>query len=171
METEIKLTELIGTDLRTRDFKTGAVFFEPYKPKLEYAWDTGKAIGRFLAEIKKGRLAGTHCSKCQRTLIPPRIFCEKCFRDIDKWVTLKDTGIIQTFSVSYVTWDVKRLEKPQIPAVIAIDGATPGYGILHLIKTKDPKTLRIGQRVKAVWKPARQRKGAITDIRYFEVIG
>ena len=86
-------------------------------------------------------------------------------------MTLKDTGIIQTFSVSYVTWDVKRLEKPQIPAVIAIDGATPGYGILHLIKTKDPKTLRIGQRVKAVWKPARQRKGAITDIRYFEVIG
>ena len=61
METEIKLTELIGTDLRTRDFKTGAVFFEPYKPKLEYAWDTGKAIGRFLAEIKKdgwrGRIA------------------------------------------------------------------------------------------------------------------
>src|SRR3989338_9119135 len=93
---------LIGTPVRSRDFKTGAVFFEDYKPKLEYAWDTGKAIGKFLAEMKKGRLMATYCEKCKRTLIPPRIFCERCFRDIDRWVPLKDTGTIQTFSVSFV---------------------------------------------------------------------
>lgn len=159
--------QLMGTNLRSRDFRTGNVFFETYKPKLEYAWDTGKAIGRFLTELRRGRLVGTFCKQCGRTLVPPRIFCERCFKDIDRWVPLKDTGTVQTFSVCFVTWDMKRIKTPQIPAVIAIDGATEGYGLLHLVKTKDWKNLKVGDRVQAVWKTAKKRKGAITDILYF----
>ncbi|MFC1522954.1 Zn-ribbon domain-containing OB-fold protein [Elusimicrobiota bacterium] len=166
METLTK-EKLFGTNLRSRDFRTGNVAFETFKPKLEYNWDCGIAMGKFFEGLKKGKIMATYCSKCKRTLVPPRVFCEKCFRDIDKWVTIKDTGIIQTFSVCYTTWNMKRLKTPQIPAVVAIDGATPGYGFMHMIKVKDWKTLKIGDKVKAVWKPKAQRKGAITDIKYF----
>jgi hypothetical protein len=31
-----------------------------------------------------------------------------------------------------------------------------------------PGDVKIGMKVKAVWKPARERKGDITDIRYFK---
>jgi hypothetical protein len=31
----------------------------------------------------------------------------------------------------------------------------------------DPDQIHIGMKVKAVWKPASEREGAITDIRYF----
>jgi hypothetical protein len=34
----------------------------------------------------------------------------------------------------------------------------------------DPKDVKIGMRVKAVWKPIRQRVGSINDIRYFKPI-
>ena len=72
-----------------------------------------------------------------------------------------------TFSRCYVTWDVIQLEKPKMPAVIEIDGASPGMGILHLLGEVDPDVLEIGMRVQAIWKPPEERSGSITDIAYF----
>ena len=40
-------------------------------------------------------------------------------------------------------------------------------GILHLLDDCDPKSISIGMRVRAVWKPPEERTGSITDIRYF----
>jgi hypothetical protein len=101
-------------------------------------------------------------------MIPPRMFCERCFRPTDEWVYVKDTGRIITFSLCYVTWDVRRLKQPQIPAVIEIDGASPGMGILHAVKKVPPKQVKIGMPVRAVWKPSAQRVGSIIDIAYWE---
>jgi uncharacterized OB-fold protein len=50
-------------------------------------------------------------------------------------------------------------------------------GILHLIgeagtSLEEIKAqLKLGTPVQAVWKPAEEREGAITDIRYFKPIG
>ena len=104
-----------------------------WRVKAEYAWDTGVAVGRFLAGLKQGQLLGIKCPDCNRTLIPPRAFCELCYRPIDQWVPLSDTGVINTFSVSFVNWDATRRETPEVPAVIEIDGAGPGMGILHVL--------------------------------------
>jgi uncharacterized protein len=156
-----------GTPLDEKDFKRGKAFTLAYSPKLHYAWDTGEAIGRYLAELKRGRLIGRRCCGCERVMIPPRSFCEGCFRATDEWVYLKDMGTVNTFSLCYVSWDVRRLKRPEIPAVIEIDGASPGMGILHVLKRVDPKDVAIGMRVKAVWKPSSRRTGSITDIAYW----
>jgi uncharacterized OB-fold protein len=103
-------------------------------------------------------------------MIPPRLFCERCFRPTDDWVVVADTGRILTFSLCYVSWDVRRLKQPQIPAVIEIDGASPGMGILHLVKKVAPRQVRIGMRVRAIWKPKSKRIGSITDIAHWEPI-
>jgi hypothetical protein len=157
-----------GTPLEAADFKKGKVFTVAYTPRLEYAWDTGVAIGRYLAELKNGRLVGRRCYRCERTLVPPRMFCERCFRPTDDWAHVSDTGTVNTFSLCYVSWDVKRLKQPEIPAVIEIDGAAPGGGILHKLGRVKPKEVRVGMRVRAVWRPPAQRTGSITDILYFE---
>lgn len=159
-----------GTPLSGGDIKRGKTFLVPYTPRLEYAWDCGEAIGRYLAELKQGRLVARTCRRCQRVMIPPRMFCEVCFRPTDDWVYVKDTGRVNTFSLCYVTWDVRKLRRPEIPAVIEIDGASPGMGILHLLGRVDPKKVRVGMRVRAVWKPPAQRTGSITDIIYFAPI-
>ncbi len=146
----------------------------PWTPTLEYAWDAGIAISRFLDGLQQGKIYGVRCRQCGRTVTPPRAFCELDFTPMDTWVELADTGTINTFSICYVTWDMHPLRVPQIPAVIEIDGTTPRVGFLHLVggvhgRTVEAigKQLRVGQPVRAVWKPPAQRSGAITDILHF----
>ena len=61
-------------------------------------------------------------------MIPPRMFCERCFRPTDEWVYVKDIGRVNTFSLCYVSWDARRLKTPEIPAVIEIDSVFPRMG-------------------------------------------
>lgn len=166
-----------GTSLTDHALTAGEVLVSTWRVKSDYHWDTGVAIGRYLAGLKAGRLLGIRCPQCRRTLVPPRAFCELCFRPLGDWVDLSDTGRINTYSVSYVNWDASRRRTPEIPAVVEIDGASPGIGILHLIGEAGNSLeeitarLRLGTPVQAVWKPAEEREGAITDIRYFKPIG
>jgi uncharacterized OB-fold protein len=156
-----------GTPLRDQDLREGRVLTIPGAADVRYQWDTGVAIGRYLAELKNGRLVGRKCARCQRVLVPPRMFCEQCFVPTTEWVELADTGTVQTLAICHIAWDTTRLTRPEIPAVIAIDGASPGYGILHMLGEVEPERARVGQRVRAAWRPAEERTGAITDILYF----
>src|SRR5712691_5599146 len=53
---------------------------------LEYEWDAGEAMGAFLEGMRDARILATVCTACGRTLVPPRKFCEQCFRPTDSWV-------------------------------------------------------------------------------------
>ncbi len=163
--------ELGGTHLSTSDFEKGKVLTTAWQPNLAYAWDNGAAIGRYLAELKEGRIIARVCHKCSRIMLPPRMFCELCFKPTDEWMYVKDTGTIETFSIAHVNWDASRRgpkEPPLLPAVIRIDGASEGMGILHMLGEVDPKAIKVGMRVVAVWKKPGERTGAITDILYFK---
>jgi uncharacterized OB-fold protein len=156
-----------GTALRDNDLTSGRVLTVDGAARAMYSWDLGIAMGGYLAALRNGRLVGRRCNQCQRVLFPPRAFCEECFRPTSEWVVLADTGVIQTFAISYIAWDAQRIAEPKIPAVIAIDGASPGMGLLHLIGGVDPARVAIGQRVRAVWQPEGLRRGAITDVAHF----
>jgi len=160
-----------GTPLSEDEFRQDKILFNYGQLNGNFAWDTGIGIGSYLAGLKEGFLTGSSCPHCRKVVIPPRIVCEWCFRPMDTYVRLGDTGIVNTFSLCYVTWDVQRIQDPEMPAVIEIDGASPGHGILHKLGEVDPQALQIGMRVRAVWKPAEQRTGAITDILYFKPTG
>ena len=161
------MMKFAGTQLDAAELDGSKTFFSSFAPDLRYAWDTGEAIGRYLAELKEGKLIARSCRGCGRVMIPPRMFCERCFRPTDDWVHVKDTGTVNTFSLCYVSWDVRRLKRPKIPAVIEIDGASPGMGILHLLGKVAPTKVRVGMRVRAMWRPPQKRTGSITDIAYW----
>jgi hypothetical protein len=156
-----------------QDIKKGKVLSTSDTPKLKYAWDNGVAIGRYLEELKNGKIIGKKCVQCKRVLVPPRLFCETCWRPTDEWTYVKDTGTILTFVVSHVNWDASRVkegDRYHTPAVIELDGAGRDQGILHLIDEIEPYDIQIGMRVKAVWKKREERIGAITDIKHFKVV-
>lgn len=164
---------LRGHPLSDEAFRT-QVSTTAWTPSLEYGWDAGVAVGRFLDGLREGKIYGARCHQCGRTVTPLRAFCELDFKPMDEWVELPDTGAINTFSICYVTWDMRPLRKPQIPAVIEIDGTTPRVGFLHLVGGVAGRTVeeirrrvRVGMRVRAVWKKPADRVGAITDILYF----
>jgi uncharacterized OB-fold protein len=98
--------------------------------------------------------------------VPPRKFCERCFRPTDEWVEVASTGAVETFSICYVTWDMRPLDRPELPAVIRLDGASNG-GFLHMLGEVAPEDVEIGMRVQAVWKPLEERRSSILDIAHF----
>jgi uncharacterized OB-fold protein len=130
-----------------------------------YEWDAGVAISRFLDGLEEGRILGRECRNCDRVLVPPRMFCERCFRDTDGWVEVESTGTVQTYSICHIRYDMQPLEEPELPAVIAIDGSDGGF--LHLLGEIAPEDVRIGMAVEAVWKDEEEREGSILDIAYF----
>ncbi len=170
-------TELRGTSLREADIREGRALVTEWHPKALYKFDAGIAVGQFLDGLKEGKLLGRKCNASGRVVIPPRMFCEISFQRSDEWVQLANTGTVNTFSVSFVNWDASRRETPQVPAVVDIDGTNPNMGILHLLgevgETLDEvlQRVKVGMAVEAVWKPAEQREGAITDILYFRPVG
>jgi uncharacterized OB-fold protein len=162
------MKELPGTPLSGKELKSDEVITFKWRPNAKYAWSAGIAYGRFLDELKEGRIIGRRCSRCERIIVPPRMFCEQCFVATDKWVYVKDTGTINTFSLSYLDADANRIKDPILVAVIDLDGASPGIGILHLLGNVDPNKIDVGMKVKAVWKPPEEREGSVTDILFWE---
>jgi uncharacterized OB-fold protein len=157
-----------ATSLSEQEFRaaTGAV-----EQRLDavYDWDAGDAIGAFLDGLREQRILATTCDSCGRTLVPPRKFCERCFRPTDGWTEVPHTGTVETFSICHVTWDMQPLEEPQLPAVIRLDGTSEG-GFLHLLGEVAPDDVRAGMQVEAVWKPMDDRSGSILDIAYFRPV-
>ena len=157
-----------GEPLTQKQIDEGEVTSTRWRPDAKYSWASGQAIGRFLEELKNGRLIAKKCNKCNRILFPPRMFCEECFVDVDEWVYIKDTGTVQTFSISYLDLDAKRIKDPILVGVISIDGASEKMGIMHYFGEMKPDELKIGMKVKAVWKPPEEREGSVLDIKYFK---
>ncbi|HUL85648.1 MAG TPA: Zn-ribbon domain-containing OB-fold protein [Actinomycetota bacterium] len=123
-------------------------------------------MGAFLDALREGRILATICTACGRTLVPPRAFCERCFRPTDGWTEVAATGTVETFSICHVTWDMRPLEVPELPAVIRLEGSSDG-GFLHKLGDVEPSAIRIGMPVEAVWRPIAERTGSILDIAHF----
>jgi len=153
-----------GHPLSDGGFRT-AVGAVDHRLGARYSWDAGVAVGRFLDGLRAGKILGRECRRCERVLVPPRIFCERCFRETDRWIEVEHTGVVQTYSICHVSWDMQPLESPEIPAVVSIDGSDGG--LMHLLGEVDPDDVRIGMAVEAVWKPVGDRTGSILDIDHF----
>jgi uncharacterized protein len=167
-----KVTRYPGTEITSEEAKAGRYLLTRYDTELRYSWSSGKAISRFLEGLRDGELWGRRCEGCGRTMVPPRMYCELCFRPTDTWVRLKDTARVVTYSVSYVNADASRREgeRPVVVAVVEIEGASPMMGMLHLLGEASAGELAVGMRVRAVWKPRGERRGAITDIVHFRPV-
>ena len=59
MEDTIKVAG--GTGLTADDIKSGKIFLTEDSLDCAYAWDTGVAVNRYLAELKQGRIIATRC--------------------------------------------------------------------------------------------------------------
>ncbi len=166
-----KIAKYPGTEVELDDLRSGRFLSSDYETLLRYSWTSGVAVSRFLDGLKSGEIWGKKCGKCGRVLVPPRAYCEEDFVPTDEWVRVRDTGTVNTFSISYVNNDASRRKEPIVVSVVDIDGASPGMGILHLLGEVEPKRVEVGMKVEAAWKPKGKRRGAITDIRYFRPRG
>jgi uncharacterized OB-fold protein len=140
---------------------------------MPYEWSIGLYGSRFFQEIReKRRFLGIRCPKCRKVLVPPRRICGPCFQKLDELVELSDTGTIRAFSVvNYPFIDPATGTTRPIPytyGYINLDGSDNIFS--HLINETDEKKIKVGMKVRAVFKPRNEMEGNIQDIRYFEII-
>ncbi len=133
--------------------------------EADYLYTLGIAGERFFKEIKEnGRIMGAKCPKCGLIFVPPRLYCEKCFAKFEEWVDVGKKGEVYTYTIVTVDIEGKKLEKPEIYALIRFEG-TQG-GLIH--KIGETNKAYIGMKVEALLKPPNERKASINDIAYFK---
>ena len=133
--------------------------------EADYRYTLGIAGERFLKEIKENaRIMGAKCPVCGVIFVPPRLYCEKCFAKLEEWVDVGKKGEVYTYTIATIDIEGKKLEKPQIYALIKFKGAHGG--LIHKIGETDK--VYIGMEVEAVFKPPSERKASINDIAYFK---
>ena len=164
------------SDIETIGQSSDEGLFIPGNWNIPYNYAAGNVASHFFRRLKEdGKIFGTLCPTCARTLVPPRSFCERCFVPCTEWREVGPEGTVVTFTVSLRKTPGLMREPPFMIALIRLDGADTN--LIHLVDGCDlssPQALlervRGGLRVKAVFLPVDERKGHILDIQSFKVL-
>jgi len=99
----------------------------------------------FFDAAGKGKLLLKFCNDCKRFHHYPRALCPRCFSGKTEWREAKGTGAVYTYSV------LRAVADPYCIAYVTLD---EGVTILTNIVDTDLDKVRVGMKVKAVFKPA-----------------
>jgi uncharacterized protein len=132
-----------------------------------YTNSAGPIRSKFLLYMRdQQKIMGTKCSVCGKVYVPARSVCLDCYEDIEEWVEVSNSGILETYTIVYEKSPVFPFDGPFAIGVIKLDGADTG--MVHRLGEIDFGKIRIGMRVRAVF--SEERKGDIRDIKYFKLV-
>jgi uncharacterized OB-fold protein len=124
---------------------------------LEWKYTAGVAGERFLQLLKQGKIQAAVCRSCNKTFVPPKIFCKDCFVQLTEWKEVpEDSGYIYSYT---------RIPNSGVLVLVKFEGIEGGLLGKFKAGREEP---RIGMKVKPTFKRKDQRKGEIYDIEYFE---
>jgi len=138
---------------------------------LPYSYSAGETVSKFLIELRdNAKIIATKCNQCNRVLMPPRSYCEKCFVSVkDNWVELPPKGTLESFTVVGSKFEGSP-DPPYIICYVKLEGADTS--ILHFLTGVDlsePKKtqqkLHVGMPVRLIFKDRNEREGRMTDFR------
>lgn len=89
---------------------------------FRYEYYAGEAASRFFAELGHGRIMGTLCPQCQRTLVPARGFCDVCYVETTEWREVGSAGRLETFTILASKFHGLP-DPPVIIGYVTLDGA------------------------------------------------
>ncbi|MDI6873444.1 Zn-ribbon domain-containing OB-fold protein [Candidatus Solincola sp.] len=153
------------------DERKELIKLESREAEQPFPWSAGVYGSKFLTELRDNkRFVGVRCPLCGKVYVPPRRVCGPSFVELTELVTVSDEGEIVTFTVvSFSFVDPSTGKKKPVPygyAVIELDGADT-Y-ILHYLEETDPRSIKVGAWVKAVFEE--ERTGSMLDVKHFTLL-
>jgi uncharacterized OB-fold protein len=136
---------------------------------LDYLYAASPEESAFYRGLEEGRIVGQRCPSCGKVYVPPRSACPTDGTPTAEEVELSDTGTVTTFCIVNVPFLGQRITPPYVSAYVLLDGADIAF--LHLILDIPAEEVRMGMRVKAVWKPREQWGTTIENISHFAPTG
>lgn len=117
-----------------------------------FNWSVGNFMERFFDGLKSGKFVGVKCPDCGRVYLPPRMVCERCFKKMEEWVELPDTGTLESFTIASVEvaedGELQDLEAPRIIGMVKHDGADTC--LVARLEGLKPEEVKVGMKVSAV---------------------
>jgi uncharacterized OB-fold protein len=156
------------------DFTAGDAAVDPVTGivtpvSLDYVYAASPEESAFYLALQEGRLIGQRCPACSKVYVPPRSACPADGTPTADEVELADTGTVTTFCVVNVPFLGQKITPPYVSAYVLLDGADIAF--LHLILDIPAEEVRMGMRVKAVWKPREEWGTTIENISHFAPTG
>lgn len=136
---------------------------------LAYDYAASPEESAFGRGLRDGRILAQACPKCHKVYVPPKGACPVDGVPTSEPVELPDTGIVTTFCIVNVPFLGQKIQPPYVSAYVLLDGADIAF--LHLILGCDARDVRMGMRVRAVWKPEAERTFSLENISHFEPTG
>ena len=131
---------------------------------IRHRYTPGVAGEAFFRALKdRGVFLGSRCESCGVTYCPARLFCERCFDELNADVEVGPGGTLESFTVGYAGLEGEPLEEPVVLGLIRLDGADTV--LMHFLV--DPSELEIGIRMEPVLKAKGKRTGSILDLDGF----
>jgi uncharacterized protein len=137
--------------------------------ELDYTYEASPEESAFFRGLAEGRILGQRCPMCQKVYVPPRGACPVDGVPTVEEVELPDAGIVTTFCIVNVPFLGQRIQPPYVSAYVLLEGADIAF--LHLIQGVPADEVRMGMRVRAVWKPRDEWGTTIENILHFEPTG
>jgi uncharacterized OB-fold protein len=124
---------------------------------------------RYLRALAEGKLTGQRCPECGKVYVPPRGACPTDGVPTTTEVELPDVGTVTTFCIVNVPFQGQRIPSPYVAASVLLDGADIAFQ--HLILGCEPSDVRMGMRVRAVWRPREEWGTTAENVSHFEPTG
>ncbi len=137
--------------------------------RLRYEHTASPGESAYLRGLAEGRLIGQRCPVCGKVYVPSRGTCPVDGVPADEEVELPDTGTVTTFSIVNVAYPGQQVKPPYVAAAVLLDGADIAFQ--HLILGCEPGEVRIGLRVRAVWRPREEWATTAATITHFAPAG
>jgi len=154
----------------------------PHRITLTWREPAGRFVNRlFLAMRDREELWAIKCNSCKRILFPPEIICGMCKIKLEdkeeNWIKLGNEGTLINFykvtgsrEVDPSTgWHPKGQTFNPI-GFIRPDGGNEWTILAHILEEEDTSKLDAGMRVRAVWKPREERRGLMSDIKFWRIV-
>jgi uncharacterized OB-fold protein len=133
---------------------------------VRHRYTPGVAGQAFFTALRdRGVLLGSRCEACAYTYVPARLFCERCFAELNADVEVGPAGTLVSFTIAFVDGQRGRLDEPVTYGLVRPDGADAV--LLHRILETGDEPLEIGERVEAVLRAEAERSGSIDDLEGF----
>ncbi|MDQ6526796.1 OB-fold domain-containing protein [Nocardioides sp. LHD-245] len=136
---------------------------------LDYTYAASPEESAFFRGLAEGRLVAQRCPQCRKVYVPPRPACPVDGVPTVEEIELSDTGTVTTFCIVNVPFLGQKITPPYVSAYILLDGAD--IALQHLILDIPVEEIRMGLRVKAVWKPREEWGTTIENISHFAPTG
>ena len=138
--------------------------------RLEYDFRPSASAQSYLRAYAERRIIGHRSPVDGAVFIPPRGVDPRYGVAISEEVDLPDTGHVGNFCVTHLPIPGRKgLEVPYVSAWIHLAGAAGGF--LGLVRGCPHDEVRIGMRIRAVWKPDDELEATPENIRHWEPTG